>query len=105
MEVLIIGIALLAVPGLLYALYQTYLLMGALTVPGVGRIFFLSMASQQFWTMLVLLFFLINSVYPGWAGDSAFLRLSIRLFFGVYLVAQTAGVNIALYHWRNPRLP
>lgn len=103
MEALIIITSALTVPGLLYALYQTYLLMGTLAVPGIGRIFFLNMASLEVWAILVIAWFLLNNFFPDWADADSLSRSGARLFFVVYLVLQTLGMNIALYRWRNPR--
>lgn len=70
--------------------------------PGIGRIVFLALAALKLWAALVLGFFLLNTLRPGWLGDhNNTLRVSIRLFFGVYLVVQPIAVNIALYLWRK----
>lgn len=69
--------------------------------PGIGRILFLSQASLKLWAGMVLLFFVVNTTYPGWAGDSDVLRLGVRLFLGVYLVVQPIAVNVAEWRWKR----
>lgn len=100
MEVLTIGTGVVATLALLLSLGQTWkLALLATHQPGIGRVIFWSIASLKVWAALVLIFFMANTLYPGWAGDNAYIRVGIRLTLGVYLVVQTVAVNIAVWRW------
>src|SRR5690242_5513328 len=95
--------ACLAALALLLSIVQTSrLTVLAVGQPGIGRILFLSIASLKLWAMLVLLYFLVNTLVPdkfGLLTDS--IRLKIRTFLALYLLVQPLIVNVALWRWRR----
>ena len=93
--------SILTVLSLLYLLWQFWQLGFSVRVPGVGRIFFLWGCSAAVWMVLAIAFFVANTLHPSWAGDSAYVRVGIRFFFGVYLLVATLVANRALYRWRK----
>ena len=102
MEQVTVLVAILASLALGYSIRQlSQLAILSIRQPGIGRILFLSHTSLKLWAALVLAYFIVNSTFPGWAGDDALPRLAIRLFLGVYLLVQPIAVNIALWRWKR----
>ena len=101
MEQVIVLVAIIAALALALSIWQTSrLTVLAVGKPGIGRVIFLSLASLKLWAGMVLVFFIVNTLHPNWAGDSDKLRLGVRLFLGVYLVVQPLVVNIAVWRWK-----
>lgn len=102
MEQVTVLVALLASLALGYSIWQlSQLAVLSVRQPGIGRILFLSHTSLKVWAALVLAYFIVNTTYPGWAGDGEMPRLAIRLLLGVYLLVQPLAVNIALWRWKR----
>lgn len=87
---------------LLFSIWQTSrLAVLAIHRPGIGRVLFLSQASLKLWAGMVLVFFIVNTVFPNWNRGNETLRLVVRLTLGVYLVVQPIAVNIAVWRWKR----
>lgn len=88
----------LAWVGLGLTLLQTFLLLPAARIPGIGRILFLSLASLKLWVALFLGYILLGTATGGVPVEQ---RRIINMLFALYLVVQPVVVNIALWRWRN----
>jgi hypothetical protein len=68
--------------------------------PGIGRILFWALASIKLWADIAVLYFAINSRVPALFGDVHDIRRTgVRLLLALYLVVQSAAVNVALVRW------
>lgn len=106
MATLTLWVALVAAVGLVGMLGVCWTLVDAVHVRGVGRILFVSLATLVLWVFLVMAYFLANSFDPELLdGPHSVVRDVIRLFFALYLVAQTFSTIGAVVRWRSEVAP
>lgn len=103
MEVLVVVLAILSAFSQGAALAQIWRLAREVRTPGIGRILFVTLMSFKIWSLIMIAYFVTNSLIPGFFGENVNspTRVSIRLFLVLYLVWQPVLLNIAIYRWRK----